>query len=528
VAKPWQWRTGGGAAAGLALLLAAPVALAAQQTAPAQATPQAATLPLSGRAPQAGSVTATQNSQPGAGVNTLSPVVQASGAFSGGLPAAAAPFNGRLSLADAIARGLGYNLGSAQWNNTVRQSEGESRSARAALLPNLNGSASETSEQLDLKASGIRVSFPQTGLLAGFSFPTVVGPFSFMQLQATLSQTLFNLTTLNNYRSTQATVKANQMLLRDARDQVVLAVGGAYLGVIAAQARLASARAQLDTANAILDQSQQKQSVGSVARLTVDQNQVQASIQQLQLTSLTHDVAKQKINLARMIGLPPTDQYSISDDVPFAAPPALSEQDALREALEQRADLKAADAQAEAAHAVVTAAKDEKLPSAGVNANYGVIGSTVWNQSHGVYTVVGTLNIPLWQGGRAAGDLEQADAALAQRQAEQADTRSQIEAQIREAYLDLDAAASQVTVARNNLQVAHEALQMTRDRFDAGVTNTVELIQAQQQVATAEQDYINSVYAHNVAKLTLARALGNAPADWARFLPSTPASAPSH
>src|SRR6185312_791295 len=185
-------------------------------------------------------------------------------------------------------------------------------------------------------------------------------------------------------------------------------------------------------------------------------------------------------------------------------------------------------AQAEAAHAVVTAAKDEKLPSAGVNANYGVIGSTVWNQSHGVYTVVGTLNIPLWQGGRAAGDLEQADAALAQRQAEQADTRSQIEAQIREAYLDLDAAASQVTVARNNLQVAHEALQMARDRFDAGVTNTVELIQAQQQVATAEQDYINSVYAHNVAKLTLARALGNAPADWARFLPSTPASAPSH
>lgn len=482
-------------------------------------TQQAVPLPLSGKAPQAGSVTATQNSAPGSGVNTLTPVVNASGAFGGGTPSAAqAPFNGSLSLREAIARGLDYNLGGAQWSNTVRQAEGQSQVARSALLPNLNGSLTENVQQTDLKASGIRFNAPLSGIAAGFSFPSVVGPFSFMQLQASLSQSLVNFTALNNYRASQQTLRANQFLLRDARDQVVLGVGGAYLGVIAAQARLASAQAQLATANAILDQSQQRKSVGSLAQLTVDQNQVQASIQQLQLTTLANDVAKQKINLARMIGLPPSEQYQITDAVAFAPPPPLTEAAALAQALAQRADLQAASAQAEAARIEVTAAKDERLPSASLNGNYGVIGTTVWDSSHGIFDVAGTLSVPLWQGGRAAGDLEQADAALAQREAEEADTRSAIEAQVREAFLDLDAAASQVKVAQGNLKVAHEALQMTRDRFDAGVINTVELIQAQQQVATAEQDYINSVYAHNVAKLTLVRVLGDAPATWDQFL----------
>ncbi|HXR96543.1 MAG TPA: TolC family protein [Terriglobales bacterium] len=493
--------------------MAAPIA--AQQT--------AAQLPLSGRAPLAGTVNAGQNSAPGSGINTLQPSVVASASFAGSTPSASkAPFNGSLSLSDAIARGLDYNLGATQWSNTVRQSQGETRVARSALMPNLNGSLTETEQQTDLKAMGFRLNLPATGIGAGLSFPSVVGPFNYMQLQASLSQSLFNFTSLNNYRASQQSLRANQLQLKDARDLVVLAVGGAYLGVIAAQARLTSSQAQLATANAILNRSQQQKSVGALAQLTVDQNQVQAAIQQLQLTSLENDLAKQKINLARMIGLPPTGDFTIADAVPFAPPPPETLEAAVRLALEQRADLQAADAQAEAARYALAAAKAERLPSAAVNGNYGVIGTSLWNSSHGVFTVVGTVNIPLWQGGRAAGDREQAAATLAQRQAEAADMRSQIEAQVRVAMLDLDAAAKQVTVADANRKTAAEALSMTRDRFQAGVINTVELIQAQQQSATAEQDYINSVYAHNVAKLTLARALGNAPATWRQYLAIRP------
>jgi outer membrane protein TolC len=124
--------------------------------------------------------------------------------------------------------------------------------------------------------------------------------------------------------------------------------------------------------------------------------------------------------------------------------------------------------------------------------------------------VVGTLSIPLWQGGRTAGEIAQAESVLAQRQAELDDTRSQIEAQVRQAYLDLEASAGQVEVARKNVQVAQETLEMTRARMKAGVINTVEVVQAQQTVAGAQLDLIDSVFAHNLAKLSLARALGHA------------------
>jgi outer membrane protein TolC len=124
--------------------------------------------------------------------------------------------------------------------------------------------------------------------------------------------------------------------------------------------------------------------------------------------------------------------------------------------------------------------------------------------------VAGTLAIPLWQGGRTAGDIAQAEAVLAQRQAELDDARGQIEAQVRQAYLDLEAAAGQVELARKNVQVAQETLEMTRARMEAGVINTVEVVQAQQTVASAQLDQIDSVFAHNLAKLSLARALGHA------------------
>ncbi len=501
----------------LALVCLAPAFAPAQQQAAAAPQQQAAALPLSGRAPQAGSVTAAQGANTAAGINTLSPSVAASGEFAGSVRGLR-PFHGRLSLADAIARGLDYNLGATQWGNTVRQAQGQSLVARSALLPNLNGAFSDTEEQLDLAAQGIRINAPLAGPLAGFAFPSVVGPFNYTQLQATLAQSLVNFTALNNYRASQDSLRAQRMELRDARDLVVLGVGGAYLGVIAAQARLKAARAQLATADAILLQSRQKQSVGTVPVLTVDQNQVQAAIQQLQLTTLRNDLAKQKINLARMIGLPPTADYTLTDAVPYAPPPPLTLQAALARALERRADLQAAAAQAAAAKAALAAARDERLPSADVSGAYGVIGAAPWSSSHGVFTVIGTVRIPLWQGGRVAGDVQQAHAALDQRQAELQDLRAQIEAQVREAFLDLGAAASEVSVARANLAVAQQALQMTRDRFQAGVINTVELIQAQQAVATAEQDWINSVYADNVAKLTLARTLGDAQTSWPRYL----------
>lgn len=218
-----------------------------------------------------------------------------------------------------------------------------------------------------------------------------------------------------------------------------------------------------------------------------------------------------------MTGLPPNDDYEITDDVPFLAAPSLSMDDALKQAFERRADLKAAEAQLRAAERTLAAARDERLPSLSVSGDYGDIGTNP-SQSHGTFTAAATLHFPIWQGGRTEGDIKQAEATLAQRRAELGDLKSQIESDVRNAYLDLRAATSQVEVARRNLQVTRETLDLTRQRFDAGVTDNVEVVQAQEFLTSAELDVINSVFAHNVAKLSLARSIASAADSLQQFL----------
>ena len=471
-------------------------------------------LPLSGRTGQTGSVTATESPVAGAttSVNTINPTVQAQGPYGGSI--AGKPFTGKLTLREAIARGLQYNLGTVAMSQAMRQAHGQSRVARSALLPNVSGNLSETVEQLNLQASGLRFN---TSAFRGFSIPTVVGPFNFFDLRAALSQTVADFTAWNNYRSAAENVRASELAGKDARDLVVLAVGGVYLQVTAAAARVQSARAQLDVSNALYGQVSQQRAVGLVAQIDVNRSHVQMLTQRQRLVSLQNDLAKQKINLARMVGLPPNDGYEIADDVPFAPAPPLTVAEALRQAFEQRSDLKAAQAQVRAAERARSAARAERLPSLSLTADYGVIGTNP-GQAHGTFAVVGSLKFPIWNGGRIEGDVEQADAALTQRHAEMDDLRGQIETDVRKAYLDLEAARSQVEVATENLQVTKENLKLTRQRYDAGVTDNVEVVQSQDSVAGADLDYINSVFAHNLAKLALARAVGQAAGNLAEFI----------
>ena len=435
------------------------------------------------------------------------------GPFAGSISGARIPFTGRLSLRDAVQRAIEFNLGAVGLNDAVQQARGQKKSVRSALLPNVNANLSETVEQLNLAASGVRVNVP----LPGFSFPTVVGPFNVFDLRATLSQTVLDLTSWHNYRAAGENVKAAELSAEDARDLVVLAVGGAYLQVISAKARVESARAQLDTANALYQQSAQQRAAGVVSQIDANRSQIQALTQQQRLATLQNDLAKQKINLARLTGLPPNDQFDISDNVPYEPAPPIALEAAIRQAMETRADLKSAVAQVKAAERAMSAARSERLPSLSISADYGVTGTNP-SQSHGTFTLVGTVRIPIWQGGRTAGNIEQAEAALSQRRAELEDIRGRIESEVRNAYLDLQAATSQVEVAEKNIQLDKQNLDLTRQRFTAGVSDNVEVVQAQEASATAQLDYINSVFAHNLAKLSLARAIGKAAESLAQFL----------
>ena len=218
-----------------------------------------------------------------------------------------------------------------------------------------------------------------------------------------------------------------------------------------------------------------------------------------------------------MTGLPANDQYELTDEIYFSAPPPLDLERALKLAFEQRADLKAAEAQVQAAERNRAAARAERLPSFSVNADYGATGVNP-AQSHGTFSVVGTVRLPIWQGGRTEGNIDQAEAALAQRRAELSDLRGRIESDVRNAYLDLQASASQVEVAQKNVEVTQDTLTLTRQKLEEGISDNVAVVQAQDALANAHLDRINSIFAHSVAKLTLARAVGGAAESWPRFL----------
>ena len=500
------------------ILILVPLSVFAQPgsgNAPQQST-QATQLPLSGRNQQGGSVTASESGVPGTtnSINTINPTVQVLGPYGGSASSVAKiPFSGKLSLHEAVERALEFNLGAVGLTSAVRQARGQAKVARSALLPNLNANLSETIQQTDLQAVGLRFNFP----IAGFSPPTVVGPFNFFDVRATLSQTVVDLTARNNYLAAKDISRANELSAADARDLVALAVGAAYLQIIAAGARIDSARAQLKTADVLFQQTSEQRAAGIVAQTDLNRSQIQMLTQRQRLLSLENDYAKLKINLARLTGLPANAEYQLSDLIPFEAGPPLSLEDALKQAFELRSDLKAAQVQVNAAEKARSAARAERLPSVAVRADYGVIGINP-SQSHGTFSVVGTVRVPIWQGGRTKGAIEEAEAALIQRQAELEDVKGRIESEVRNAYLDLQASHSQVEVARTNIAVATQNLDLTRQRFGAGVSDNSEVVQSQEGLITAQFDYINSVFAHNLAKLSLARAIGRAADGLQQFL----------
>jgi outer membrane protein TolC len=221
--------------------------------------------------------------------------------------------------------------------------------------------------------------------------------------------------------------------------------------------------------------------------------------------------------VARIIGLPLGQQFVLTEKAPYQAITPLPLETYLQRAYSGRADFQAAAAQVESAELNRKAATAGHYPTLDMSANYGDIGVTP-GQSNGTWQVIGGINIPVFAGNRVHADVLEADAQLRQARSQLGDLRGQIDYQVRTALLDLSAAAEQVEVARSSVDLAEQALAQSQDRFTAGVADNLEVVQAQESVAGAHESYIQSLYAHNLAKVELAYAIGDAEQGVKRYL----------
>ena len=412
-----------------------------------------------------------------------------------------------LSINDAIQRGLQNNLGLILQSSSERQAGGQRLQSLQALLPTVTGSASITVQQIDLAAYGLK--FP--------GINPIIGPFQVEDFRAYLTQNLVNLNAFETYMASKHNFEAARLTAQDARDLVVLTVGNAYLLCIADEARIKAVDAELASSKLSFDQATDAHEAGTSPRLDVLRAQVDYQSEQQTLISTTNQLAKDKLALARAIGLPLDQKFELVDHTPFQALDTPNPEDAFQQALKQRRDLAAAAEQTKAAEATRKAAVYDQLPTLAVSGNFGDQGDTV-GHSHGTYTAEGQISAPILQIAKTRGEEETAGAELDQAKAKLSDQVQQVNADVRDAILDIQTAAKLVDATQSNVDLAREALSEAQQRFKAGVDSSLSVSQALATDRQAEDQYISALYQHNVAKLSLARALGVASTNYTEYL----------
>jgi outer membrane protein TolC len=417
-----------------------------------------------------------------------------------------------LSLQEAFQRALKYNLGEIESSQNTRAAHAVRLRSLNALLPNLTARLSGTVQQLDLPSEGL------TLLPLPIHIPETVGPYGIADARGYLSQEVFNWSDIKNWKAASASEKASQYTYKSDRNLVVFTTGNAYLLVISDIATVESVRAQVKTAQTLVQNDVDLNKNGLIASIDLLRAKVELQTQQQRLIAAENQVQIDKLTLARVIGLPNGQDFRLTDSVPYVSLEGISQEQALQRALSTRPDYLSAKAQVQAAELARQAVAAENFPSLSTDTSYGDIGSPNFGSSHGTLGFAVSLNIPIFQGSRVRADKLQADSALQQRKAELADLEGQIDDQVRTAFFNLKSSSELVSVAESNIDLANQTLAQAQDRFHAGVADNLEVVQAQESVATANQSYINSLYAFNLAKISLAQAMGVAEQSALQFL----------
>ncbi|HEV2711369.1 MAG TPA: TolC family protein [Edaphobacter sp.] len=415
-----------------------------------------------------------------------------------------------LSLDDAIDRGLQHNLQMELARQNQRMVHGQVLTVANNLLPSVTAEAFTQTQMINLAALGFKPQslgalLEQFGIAPG-DFSTIVRVDT-TGAQLNVDQQLFNVPAYYLYRAAQKADNVASMTTLNTQGTVVLEVGTRYLLALADASQIENAQSLEKADELVLHQAIASHDAGVGTNLDVLRARVQLQTQQQTVINSENTFAKDKIALNRLIGLPAEQGLTLTDKTPYSEFAELPLEDAKALAYKRRKDLLSLEAQMEVAERTEKAVKYERLPTLSFGGHYGVLGET-HGLYHGIFAATGSVKIPIFQEAKLRGEREVADAQVNALNRQIKSLRISIEQQIRSAMLDVESSAQLVKVARSNVDLSTEELQQATDRFQAGVSDNLPVVQAQAGLADAQTKLVQTLYRYNQSKLTLARNTG--------------------
>ena len=422
----------------------------------------------------------------------------------------------RLSIDDAVAFGLTRNLRLVTDRANMKIVKGDQLQVTNALVPSLTLNASTNTQEINLAAQGFKASS-----LAAFGLPpnqihTIV-KVDVTQAQLKLNQTLFDAPAYELLRGAKDESDVVNLNTLSGRGDLVLAVATAYLKVLADQSALTNAQALEQSAQTLFSQASEKLKAGVGTSLDALRGQVEFQNRQQQRISAENALAKDIIQLNRIMGLPAEQQLVLTDTAPFAQLADMDLDRAKATAYQRRKDYLSVLAQMRVADRERLAIKYQRLPTLSFGGFYGVLGETE-GLYHGVFTAAGSLKFPIFREAGQRGDSEVITAQMMSLRQREASLRVDVEAQIRSSMLDVNSAHDLVKVAQSNVDLAQQELSDEQSRFSAGVDDNLPVVDAVASLAGAQAQLVQALYQYNTAKLQLARNTGIVESQYRTYL----------
>jgi outer membrane protein len=406
----------------------------------------------------------------------------------------------KLTLDEAVKLALKQNPTAQIAILQAAESEQDKNTARSALLPQADFSLQQQWQRVNLEAQfGGKLPFP--------GVPRSIGPFGIFSTGVGFSGPLFDLTLFRRYQAAHRVENASRENSLSTREQVILLVVSQYIGSLRAEANVEASKSRVDLAQALYDQAGDLQKQGVGTGIDTLRANVELQNEKQRLIEATDDRDTSLFALSRLLNLDPGQKIALADSLSFYDTPQPDVQESIDEALKERPEWKSLEQEIQAQEYSKKAASEERLPSVHYSGDWAQLGTSP-STEFPVYTYAGTISVPLFTGGRIHAEMVKADLEIQALEQQQADLRNQIALDVKTSLLNLDSARNEVQVADLGVTLAKQEVDQARDRFQAGVANNIEVIQAQDSLARANDNQIAALYRFNQARADYARAIG--------------------